>query len=269
MKFLLFRQNHTIYRTVAAMLAIVTALSALGIYIYTPASRASAFSVVILSKYRATLKIGDTTRLIGIASNGRTVKWRSSKSSVASVNTYGLVTAKKAGSCLITARVSGGEASCRVTVRKTEIRLNRNTVTMENEMRFQLKATTSNNSEVTWKSSKSSVVRVEDDGWIYAEKVGTAVITARADGTKKTCKVKVKKPKVELNRMSLTMAPGETFQMRARVSSRRTPEWKSRRASVASIDDSGMVTAIKKGVTVISCQVDGTRKQCRLTVIEK
>ena len=54
-------------------------------------------ALVILSRYRATLKIGDSFTLAGIASNGKWVRFKSSKSAVASVNTYGRVTAKKAG----------------------------------------------------------------------------------------------------------------------------------------------------------------------------
>ena len=54
-------------------------------------------ALVILSRYRATLKIGDSFTLAGIASNGKWVRFKSSKSAVASVNTYGRVTAKKSG----------------------------------------------------------------------------------------------------------------------------------------------------------------------------
>lgn len=250
------------------MLALIVSftLCILHMKYYAPASQASSFSVVILSKYHTTLKIGQITRIIGVASNGKTVRWKSSKSSVASVDTYGKVTAKKAGTCVVTAKVAGAEASCKVTVKKTEIKLNAATVTMENGASYRLKAMTSNGSEVTWKSSKSSVAEVEEDGSIYARKVGEATITARADGTKKTCRVTVKKPKITLSRTSLEMAPGETQRLTARVSSRRTPVWKSKKSSVATVDDSGNITALKSGVTVISCTVDGTKKECCVTV---
>ena len=42
-------------------------------------------ALVILSRYRATLKIGDSFTLAGIASNGKWVRFKSSKSAVASV----------------------------------------------------------------------------------------------------------------------------------------------------------------------------------------
>ena len=89
-------------------------------------------ALVIISRYHATLKIGDSFTLAGIASNGKWVRFKSSKSAVASVNTYGRVTAKKAGTCTITGKVAGGEASCKITVTKTIITLSTASITMEN-----------------------------------------------------------------------------------------------------------------------------------------
>jgi uncharacterized protein YjdB len=255
-------------KSAAKLLSVCMAivLIATTFYYNSPESQASTVSFVILSKYKNTLKIGQSFRLVGVATSGKTVKWKSSKSSVASVNTYGLVTAKKSGTCKITGKVSGAEASCEVTVLSTEIKLNAATVTLENGASFQLKASVSSGSEVTWKSSKSSVVMIEDNGKIYAQKVGQAVITASADGTKKTCKVTVKKPKVTLSQTSLTLAPEKSCKLTAKVSSGRTPVWKSKKSSVASVDDEGTVTALKEGFTIISCTVDGVKKECTVTV---
>ena len=256
-----------VYRILALMVSFTLCL--MHMKDYSSVCQASSYSFIILSKYHTTLKIGQTTRIIGVAANGKTVRWKSSKSSVASVDTYGKITAKKAGTCVVTAKVSGAEAGCKVTVKKTEIRLNATSVTMENGGSFRLKADTSNGSQVTWSSSKSSVASVEEDGSICAKKVGEARITAKADGTKKTCKVTVKKPKITLSKTALVMAPGEVQRLTARVSSHRTPVWKSKKPSVASVDDSGNISALKPGVTVISCTVDGTKKECCVTVKEQ
>ena len=49
--------------------------------------------------------------------------------------------------------------------------------------------------KVTWSSSNDSVASVTDNGCVYAEGAGTAVITARtSDGAKDTCKVTVTDP---------------------------------------------------------------------------
>ena len=45
------------------------------------------------------------------------MKWKSSKKAVASVNKKGVVVAKKAGKCLITAIVAGKKLKCKITVK--------------------------------------------------------------------------------------------------------------------------------------------------------
>lgn len=70
-----------------------------------------------LSKKSATLKVGKTLQL---KLNGTTqkVKWKSNKTSIASVNSKGKIVAKKAGKCIITATVSGKNYKCNITVKK-------------------------------------------------------------------------------------------------------------------------------------------------------
>ena len=51
--------------------------------------------VIILTRYSKTMAIGEEFGLIAIASNGKQPTFKSSKSSIASVNTYGLITEKK------------------------------------------------------------------------------------------------------------------------------------------------------------------------------
>lgn len=59
---------------------------------------ASGYEYVLLTKYTKTMKIGDEYYLTAITSTGKKPKFSSSDSTVASVNTYGKITAKKAGS---------------------------------------------------------------------------------------------------------------------------------------------------------------------------
>ena len=52
---------------------------------------------IVLTKYSKTMAVGEEFGLIAVASNGKQPTFKSSKSSIASVNTYGWITAKKAG----------------------------------------------------------------------------------------------------------------------------------------------------------------------------
>lgn len=226
----------------------------------------SGYSFIILSRYNCNMKIGQSFFLAGIASNGKRITWKSSKSSIASVNTYGQVTAKKAGTCKIIGKVSGGEASCKITVERTRITLSAATLTMENGTNAILRATTSNGSSICWKSKKSSVASVDENGQIEAYKPGETIITAKADGSVSLCRVIVKKPKVTLNKTKVTMYRGESVALTAKVSSKRKVTWKSKKKSVATVTSTGKVTAIKHGNARITATVDGVTKECEITV---
>lgn len=251
--------------TLSAIL-IILALIASTLYIHTPSSQASGYSLIILSTRNKTLNIGQSFCLIAVSSSQKRITWKSSSSRIASVNTYGLVTAKKPGTCRITAKVTGGEANCSVTVRKTAIALSAYSLTMENGAVSQLRGSTSNKSAITWKSSRSSVASIDEKGNIAAHKVGETTITATADGTKKTCRVTVKKPKVTLNKSKLSLYRTQKYQLSASVSSGRPVSWKSKKTSVATIDENGMLLAKKHGTAIITAKVDGVTKECEVIV---
>lgn len=232
------------------------------------ARSSNTLSFVILSDYSRSLDIGDCFYLSAIASNGDIPTFKSSSSSIASVNTYGLVTAKKAGTATITAKVSGGEASCRIRVNKTRITVASRTITLENGASAKIRARTSNGSEITYRSNKSSVVYVEDDGTLLALKPGEALISLKADGSSETCKVIVKEPEVSLNYTSISLYRGQSVSLQAQVSSGIKPTWKSNRSSVAIVDENGQVTAIKNGTAIITAKVDGISKTCMVTVLK-
>ena len=92
------------------------------------AHASSGLGFVILNTYSKTMKIGDESYLAAVTSNGKKPSFSSSDSKIASVNTYGKITAKKAGTVKITAKIRNGEASCTVTVLKTKVQLSAKTI---------------------------------------------------------------------------------------------------------------------------------------------
>lgn len=223
---------------------------------------------IVLTKYSKTLDIGNEFTLGAIVSNGARPAWKSSNSKVASVNTYGLVTARKNGKAKITAKVSGAEASCTVTVNKTKLTLNTAALILERGETARLKADTSNGSQVQFKSKKPSVATVSEDGKVCGEKPGSTYITVTADNTKVNCRVTVKKPSITLSHTSYTLSPGTELVLRAKVSSGFTPQWKSNKSRVATVDDDGRVYALKAGTARISAKVDGVVRYCTIKVTE-
>ena len=65
---------------------------------------------VVLNTYEQTMNIGDEYRLCAVTSNGKKPTFSSSDSKIASANTSGLITAKKAGTAKIIVKTRNAEA---------------------------------------------------------------------------------------------------------------------------------------------------------------
>jgi uncharacterized protein YjdB len=226
----------------------------------------SSFAFILLSKYSENVDIGDEFYIIAISSNGKLPTWKSSNSSIVSVNTFGKVTAKKAGSATITAKIRNAEASCNVTVYKTKITIHLSNTKIERGEILRLSASTSNNSAVTWKSSKKSVATVDERGMVTGMKPGETTITAMADGSSTTCQIKVAAPTIQLSKSKITLYRGQTAQLSATVSSGIALKWKTNKKSVAIVDSTGKITAVKHGSAIITATLDGVSKTCEVIV---
>jgi uncharacterized protein YjdB len=224
------------------------------------------YSFLMLSNYTKSLNIGDEFYLIAVASNGKAPSFSSSNSSVASVNTYGKVIAKKAGKATITAKVKGGEASCKVIVNKTNISLSQSSISLQNGYGYKLTATASTGHSIKWKSNRTSIASVDSNGNIIAKKPGSATITATADKTTVSCKVTVNSPIIRLSHNSLSLYRKQILSLSVTSTSKSTPKWKSSKKSVVTIDKNGMITAKKHGTAIITVTVDGVSKTCEVTV---
>ena len=164
---------------------------------------------VSLNKSATTLTEGESETLTATitpsnATGDKTVKWSSSNAEVAAVDSNGKVTAKKAGTAVITATSSNGKsASCTVTVKQKEIAitgisLNKSTTSITEGESETLTATitpsnATGDKTVKWSSSNSEVAAVDSNGKVTAKKAGTAVITATSSNRKTaSCTVTVK-----------------------------------------------------------------------------
>ncbi|MHB8061131.1 MAG: Ig-like domain-containing protein, partial [Ruminiclostridium sp.] len=230
------------------------------------ANTSSSISFIVLLKYNATVDIGNEFYVIAFTSNLKQPSWKSSNSTIASVNTYGKVTAKKSGTVTITAKIKNAEASCKVTVNKTKISISKVSASIERGGTLKLSATTSNNSAITWKSSKKSIATIDEHGTVTGIKPGETILTATADGSNATCKIKVKSPTIKLNKTSITLYRREKAKLSAEISSGISPTWKTNKKSVAIVDGSGTITAVKHGTATITATVDGVSKSCEVVV---
>ena len=127
----------------------------------------------------------------------KTVSWKSSNTSVATVNNNGNVTAIKAGTATITASIGSLSASCvvKVIIPVTSITLNITSKTLKENETLKLTATVkpndATNPSVTWTTDNPSVATVDNVGNVTALSEGTAIITATAGEMTATCTITV------------------------------------------------------------------------------
>ena len=146
-------------------------------------------------------KAGETLQLTATiypdSATNKTVTWKSSDKTVATVDESGEVTAVGNGTADITATTEDGgkTATCKVTVEIPELTLSLDKTELtltQTEEQQKLTATVSDPEEkVTWLSSDPFVATVTRDGTVTAIANGTATITASAGDKTANCTVKV------------------------------------------------------------------------------
>ncbi|MBD5257042.1 MAG: leucine-rich repeat protein [Bacteroides sp.] len=217
-----------------------------------------------------------------------TVTWSTSDSEVAIVNNDGLVAAIKEGAAIITATYNGVKASSAISVvarnSTTEFILNINKAEiLENEL-LQLSVLSTpenlNDKDIVWISTDTKVATVDATGKISGIKEGNAVIVAvTSNGLTASCTVTVVAKTIEatglkLNIESSEIVEAQTLQLTATISPDEVTEksvtWSSSDSSVASVDASGKVTAIKAGTATITATTsNGLTASCTVTVKAK
>ena len=180
-------------------------------------------SGISLNKSEVSLHVDETEILTATITPANatdtSVLWESSNATIATV-TGGKITALRVGSATITATANdGGEtATCQVTVYPIPVEsvsLNESEITLHEGNVFTLTATISpanaTNTNVTWKSSDTSVVKVEN-GKITAVGAGDATVTVTTNDGGKTASCVVQVPKDTITFKTLQMAAdGETI----------------------------------------------------------
>lgn len=237
------------------------------------------------------------------------VDYSSSNTNVAIVDEYGNVTALSKGTVTITGARDDITGSVVIIVTEDEsfddspydiddgssgsakvtgVSLNSTSLSMRVDESRELVATVlpsnADNKGITWSSSDTSVVTVDNNGVVESIKEGTATITVKTkDGGKEAkCQVTVSKDapatvdvsSISLNKSSLPLKVDESESLRVKIEPSNATDttvlWSSSNTSVATVSASGLVTAKSPGTATITVKsADGKKEaRCQVTVQE-
>lgn len=221
--------------------------------------------------------------------NVRNATWSSSSTTVATVSSEGLVTAKKAGTVTIAASAKGENgatitATHSITVKNvdaTAISLNQTSKDLGIGSSFTLTATLipSNTTDRTirWTSSSESVASVTSSGVVKGLTEGDATITATtANGLSASCDVHVSfihVTSISLSPTEKEISIGRSFNLTPTLlpsnASDKAVTYSSSNASIASVDNNGKVTGIAIGeATITATAENGLTATCAVAVTE-
>jgi len=213
--------------------------------------------------------------------NGASIEWESNNELVATVNN-GLIMALAPGEAKIRAVNPDDEsiyAECNVVV----ISPLRQIVTLESFEDFVIKKGCSRKLNyylypsdatdiegISFESDNPAIVDVSAEGVLNAKNNGQATITIKFEGIRKQIDVVVVNPlkNLELNYKTYQLKSQSTLQLEATLTPEDTSdtliEWKSDNEDVATVDDTGLVTAHRKGIATITASSGGISDNCTI-----
>ena len=128
---------------------------------------------------------------------------------------------------------------------------------------------------VTWSSTDNSVVNVDQEGNIEATGVGTATITASCEEFSDSVTITVNAPLtgITLNTQETSIKKGDTADLDViytpeDTTDDKTVTWTSSDDEIATVDENGVVTALKDGETTITATVGSHTAECLVHVRE-
>ena len=248
---------------------------------------------VSVSAAETALWVGGTTQLAAACTPEdatiTAVTWQSRNEQVATVDENGLVTACGRGTANIVATAadgSGRTASVTIRVRQqpTEITLNETALVVNMGQAQTLRATVgpqnADDRQVTWESSDEGVATVNAYGRVTPVSVGECVITCRSAAFPEvaaSCRVSVHQlvTKVSFTAKSVNCNVGGTcllfWEVAPVTATNSAVTFKSSNEKVATVDENGLVTGVKRGsctITATAADGSGRRGSVKVNVLQ-
>lgn len=215
------------------------------------------------------------------------VEWSSTDTSVATVTENGIVYGVGSGKTTIICKSlrNGVVGKCTVNVKEyvKSITITQAEEYVKKGSKFSLVAevtpSTATNTKVRWKSSDSKVLKVNSQGKVYAKGYGKATIYAYAkdgSGVYAMTNIIVERPikSIKFKNKNVSISKGSIKTLKPIINPKNATfkdiEWVSTNTAVATVDSTGLVTALSSGSTTILCKSVkyGITGKCNVNVKE-
>lgn len=274
---------------ISAGTAIITGTNGIGLTDFCTVNVKMPPVSVDISNTSVNMKIGDVFSLSAVAQpeglvDRPIIRWSSNNESVATVDRSGVITAISEGTAIISAKTyNAAEATCTVTItsdnntdqnqsfsivnKEIEVDMGQMTSVFTNVHRATL--------NITWTSSDESIAVIDNSGNVEGISGGTAIITGTLrNGYSDSCTIYVKEPprSIDISTDRAEIVIGDKFQLSAIAQPVETVDrpmirWASDNESIATVDRSGLVTAISEGTAYISAKTyNGIETKCCVEV---
>lgn len=195
----------------------------------------------------------------------RTIEWKSKDSKIATVEN-GVIQGLKPGTTTISAKVGDDTLECKVKVKRKTFKISHKEATFYVGDEGQLGIENAY-PDIKWETSNAAVATVAN-GHIWTMSPGKATLKATSNGQTVKCVVTVKKrvPRLDQTKVTLLTDQKVVLNILDKASPEDVVQWSSNKKKIASVNEFGEVTGLKKGKAVITAKIGKKKYKATVTV---
>lgn len=195
----------------------------------------------------------------------RTIEWKSKDPKIATVEN-GVIQGLKPGTTTISAKVGDDTLECKVKVKRKTFKISHKEATFYVGDEGQLGIENAY-PDIKWETSNAAVATVAN-GHIWTMSPGKATLKATNNGQTVKCVVTVKKrvPRLDQTKVTLLTDQKVVLNILDKANPEDVVQWSSNKKKIASVNEFGEVTGLKKGKAVITAKIGKKKYKATVTV---
>ena len=195
----------------------------------------------------------------------RTIEWKSKDPKIATVEN-GVIQGLKPGTTTISAKVGDDTLECKVKVKRKTFKISHKEATFYVGDEGQLGIENAY-PDIKWETSNAAVATVAN-GHIWTMSPGKATLKATSNGQTVKCVVTVKKrvPRLDQTKVTLLTDQKVVLNILDKANPEDAAQWSSNKKKIASVNEFGEVTGLKKGKAVITAKIGKKKYKATVTV---